>query len=76
MSQYVSVSIGWISNDNTLDIWLCGMQCFWLDNEDVFIFLKQILSLHAWLSWKPSQKYNHVAILEHGFSVITVVYLD
>lgn len=63
--QDVGVSVRGVRDHHAVHVWAGYLQSLALLHEDALVFVQQILAFHAWLPGEPTQKYNHIGVLEH-----------
>lgn len=76
VAQDNGIGVGWVSNDQALDIRIGELEGLGLLKEDNLVEVEQVLPLHSWLSGLSSNEDNDISILELLLSLVTITDLN
>lgn len=76
VTENVGICVCWVSDDQTLYIWLSLVQGSTLLHKDIFVDLQKILALHAWLSRIAAQENDDVCTLKHLLRLVSELHLS
>lgn len=65
LTQNVSIGVGRVCDNDAPDGFFGSRECFGLFDEDFFVHIEKIFSLHTFLSGKSSNEDNDISVFEH-----------